>query len=626
MKPSGWLLSGNRKGILQTWPDDAKPLIQLEQPHPRLDNLLRSECQLSPGPVWLFRINTDGTAREITGQTVRPGRDYIIVTTGELPQTYEGMSTCNLNCSGVNSFRYTVPDHVSSEMTSWLDKIGLQVARTIHVWPAGLPGRNWDGEGSSEWLTTESPCLGISHDHPVDAYTISLNNGPEGQVLTDGAEGALFIRLSPLPVGDHFFTVKAHRDSTLEDVAASPSAEGFAQLTVREPEPWIPGLASHPGLIITIDPDETDLDTFWRNETRLSVIGPKDYTATLKLKLESKNNPNIFTGNISTNVDLPITPDKWHSDLDQFLKQNDLDSHYLEASTCTLTIDGGTLGSREFLFEHVSLPLRWVVRSVKKNIVIRLVDDTDLEGIQPIVYRYNLERPTEKLPLTYNEAVSGLVVEPPGSLFIANHAKYIDSVGVSALQPKVGLQALRFDPYFETLTRSTHALANVLHLLANWKRARLSGAMIAIRYEKIINGIHDALYKIICGENWADAEVCYKNNLNSSKSHENLKARVGKNAVFVNALVEEIPGIVDDPIQMMSRFSQITTSHNHGLSSKHCDFSFRLATEPHVLSDLYADEIDGLLSHVLDNPSILRGARLVQLLAMNEGEKSSDFT
>lgn len=627
MKPKGWLLSGNRKGILQSWPDDTEPLIQLEHSNSVIDHLLESECRLSSGPIWLFRTNTDGTAREITGRTVRPGCDYIIVTTGELPEPYEGMSTCNLNCSGVNSFRYTVPDHVSSDMTSWLDKIGLQVARTIQVWPAGLPGRGWDGEGSSEWLTTESPCLGISHDHPVDAYTINLNNGPEVHVPTDDAEGPLFIRLAPLPVGNYNLIVKAHRNPSLENVATSPPAKGFAKLTVREPEPWTPGIASHPGLIITIDPDETDLDAFWKNDTRLSVIGPKDYTATLKLKLESKKNPNIFSGNVSTDTDLPITPEKWYSDFDQFLNQKNVDTHYLEASTCTLTIDGGTLGNREYIFEHVSRPLRWVVRRVRKNIFIRLVDDTDLEGIEPIVYRYNLELPTEKLSLTYDEVLSGIMVEPPGSLFIAEHAGYSDTIGISTIQAGTGFQGLGFHPHFEQLSRSTHALVNVLKLLENWKRARLSGAMIAMRHGKIIDGLHDALYKSICGPNWAETEVHYKNNPDSSQSLENLKSRVDRNStVFVNALFEDIPGIVDNPIQRMSLFSQIATSHNHGLNSKHCEFSFRLATEPHILIDLYAEEIEGLLSHILDNPSILRGARLVQLLALSEGGKSSDFT
>src|SRR5581483_5053510 len=146
------------KGALRRWPDTARLLIQFERSHPALDHLLESECRPSPGPIWLFRIGTDGTAREITARIVRPGRSYIVATMGELPQTRPGMSPCKLDCDGVKSFRLAIPPDVSAEMTAWLHGLGLQVARTIRVWPAGFPGRGWDGEGSSEWLTTEAPC------------------------------------------------------------------------------------------------------------------------------------------------------------------------------------------------------------------------------------------------------------------------------------------------------------------------------------------------------------------------------------------------------------------------------------------------------------------------------------
>src|SRR5262249_45675317 len=147
-----------------------KPLIQFEDSQATIDHLLESECRLSPGPMWLFRISNDGTAREITSRVVRPGCSYILVTKGELPELHECMSSCRVDCAGVKSFRITVPPEVSAETTAWLHQFAIQVARTIRVWPAGLPSRGWDGEGNSEWLTTEAPCFGILHDHPVDAY------------------------------------------------------------------------------------------------------------------------------------------------------------------------------------------------------------------------------------------------------------------------------------------------------------------------------------------------------------------------------------------------------------------------------------------------------------------------
>ena len=272
-KPAGWLLSGNRKGVLKAWPDIQKPLVQFEQSNEIVDNLLESECRLTSGPVWLFRLASDGTAREIVGHIVRPGCSYIVVTTEELPEPHSGMSPCRIDCTGINAFRLQIAFDVSAEDTGWLKGLGLQVARTIRVWPAGLPGRGWDGEGSSEWLTTEAPCFGITHDHPIDAYSLCLNNGTPAVIEAGRMGNPVFVRIAPLPAGTHTLRVNAQRSASLDALLSTPQAEGFVHLHVREPEPWTPGVVSHTGLIATIEPHDADLDIFWRNEVAVSVLG-----------------------------------------------------------------------------------------------------------------------------------------------------------------------------------------------------------------------------------------------------------------------------------------------------------------------------------------------------------------
>ena len=176
-KPAGWLLSGNRKGALKSWPDSGKSLIQFEQSHEQIDNILETECRLSPGPVWLFRISSDGTARELAGHIVRPGYQYIVVTTGALPKLHPSLSPCRMNVHqyskpfDYNTFRSIHGGYSMAQATRFpggADGPGLACR---------APGRSWDGEGSSEWLTTEEPCFGMVHDHPVDAYLLCLNGG-----------------------------------------------------------------------------------------------------------------------------------------------------------------------------------------------------------------------------------------------------------------------------------------------------------------------------------------------------------------------------------------------------------------------------------------------------------------
>ena len=161
-KPTGWLLSGNRMGVIRRWPNAALPLIEFESADPLMNHLLQSEYRLRPGPLWLFRIGSDGIARQISSSTARPNNHYIVVTTGDIPSDLPGLTSCTLECEGVHAFRLAIPKQVPSDATARLRDLGIGVARTIRVWPAGLPGRGWDGDGSTEWLTTESPCFGIA--------------------------------------------------------------------------------------------------------------------------------------------------------------------------------------------------------------------------------------------------------------------------------------------------------------------------------------------------------------------------------------------------------------------------------------------------------------------------------
>ena len=239
-KPAGWLLSGSRKGVLKSWPDPQKPLIVFERPNEIIQNILEGECRCGSGPFWLFKIGRDGIAREIKHLVVRPECDYLFLSTEELPESHPFASSCEIDCEGVKAVRLMIPATVSAEETEWLQEWKLQVARTIRVWPSGLPGRDWDGEGGGSWLTTENPCFGILHDHAVDAYEFNVNGG-EWTVIEAGELGCpVFVRIARLPAGSYTLSVRARRGSSLETVAETPAAEGFVQLDVREPELWIP--------------------------------------------------------------------------------------------------------------------------------------------------------------------------------------------------------------------------------------------------------------------------------------------------------------------------------------------------------------------------------------------------
>ena len=619
-KPTGWLLSGDRKGTLQSWPDPIFPLIRFERSNPKIDHLLESECRLHRGPIWLFRIGADGIAHHIASRIVRPNFDYIIVTTKQIPEILEVVTPCNLACENVlGCYRLQMPPSVSAELTARLSDMELQVARTIRVWPAGLPGRGWDGEGSSEWLTTESPCFGIAYDHSVEALSFCLNDGSETPIHTDGIEHPLFVRLTPLPVGTHKLTVKAKRTPALESIAPTPAAEGFVQLAVRDPEPWTPGVTSHSGLIVRADPDYADLDTLWRNKLNLSVNGPEGFTATFLVTLQSGDGREILAERIGNAMNLPVTPEAWRNTFDRFLADKTRTWKYLEAASCTLKIDAESLGTSTLRFEHEPLPVRWIVRSRQHDVVVRLEDDCGQDDTHPATYFYSMEHPIDPKYLEPQSVRSYVAVPSPGGLYVAKLASHTDAVVVST---PAGLQDLQVNPAFPPLQRSAATLSKLWHLLGHWHGARRFGFLLDIRLQRVVDGLSNSLFSSMCGKNWADAEVFFQQ-APTEDATKNLLMLTDRRTNF-GAALRDVGSGIPSVARLGDQF--LATAVRYGICSDRrlCDFALRLAHQPHVTA-LDAD-FDSLLPSLMDNPAILRGARLLALFGASSSKEVAACT
>ena len=611
MKPAGWLLSGNRKGVLRSWPDPARPLIQFERDHPIMAHVLDSECRLSPGPIWLFRIASDGNAREITGHVVRPGNDYIVAATAAVPRALvESANSCDLECTGVQSLRLTVPHQVSADMTAQLATLGLQVARTIDVWPAGLPGRGWDGEGRSEWLSTESPCFGIAYDHPVDGFEFRLGNGTDAFIQSSSDHGPLFIRLAPLGLGTHLLTVKARRSADLEGVAQTPPAEGFAQLAVREPEPWTPGVTSHPGLIVTADPPDPSLDTFWTNELNLSVNGPIGYQATFAVDLEAADGRIILSERVGDPMALPVTPQQWRDRFDGFIKKDDRTWKYLHAASCTLSIRGDTLGTCTLRFEHEPLPVRWLMHSKRGDIIIRLVDESEQDEYPTEVRFYSIETPAKPESIEPETARSGIAVAPPGGLFMTNHGRHTDAVVVSTPSTGQGLQGLGVTPRMDDPPRDAESLSKTFRLLRSWHDARLSGFLVYLRRGQVTTLYLEALLRALCGKNWADAEADFKTTPRSNSTIRTLASHIDKRPDFGTALLQP-PQPHDDTAQLERWFADTALHTRVCHDPKLCGFCLRLASHP--FAAIKDPTFETFLARLADSPAVFRGARFLLL-------------
>ena len=505
----------------------------------------------------------------------------------------------------------------SADDTAWLKQLGLQVARTIRVWPAGLPGRGWDGEGRSEWLTTETPCFGIMHDHPVGAYVLRLNNGAETVIKAGKGGDPVFARIAPLPAGTHLLTVQARPSTSLGAMTPLSDAEGFVQLHVREPEPWLPGVVSHPCLLATLDPYDADLDTLWRNEVNLSVLGPEGHTVTCTVSLAGRDGGEILLDRIGGPMELPVKPAVWRNKFGQFLKHEQHTWSYLEAASGSLVIAGEELGHYAFQFEHDVLPLRWVLRRDHRNIVLRLIDDTGEEEAALSILFFSMKRPLKEESCPPNEVLRGIVVPPPGGLFYAQYGEHCTTVIVSTGRTAKSFKDLSITPEFSDLRKGSIDLARCLQLLGAWNNARLYGPLASVRQETVINGLVGEIYGRLCGTEWTKRETAFRKN--PGHAVEALQRAVDMHSGFAAALRKGCSKMDDDMAAASQWYADVAQRYNVSPKPRLCDFALRLASQPHRLSETFgADEMRSLLNRVKSNPAIVRGARLLALLSANQ--------
>jgi hypothetical protein len=611
--PNGWLFSSAQRRVLNSWPGAGLPLVRFERPNEVLDPLVDSETRLPKGPVWLCRIGTDGLAYAIAGRIVRPGRKYILLTEEELPRDQSLFAACGLDCDGISATLLSMPDTLSSANISTLQELGLQVARTVRIWPAGLSGRGWDGEGHSEWLTTEAPCFGIVHDHPVDAYSLRLNNGPE-TVIDAGKTGSpIFVRTSPLPAGTHSLSVKARHNSRSTAIFSSPTAEGIVTLDVREPEPWIPGTTSHSGLAISVDPPDPSLDMFWDGEVEVSILGPSGHHVTCAVSLATPSGKELLSEQIGS-FELPVTNEEWRKKLSQFISAESRAWTYLQAASGRFLITADELGEYTLRLERDVKPVRWVCRSVNHVTTARLIDDTGREDGATCRF-FGLRRPAEPMTLDAPAVLTGLEVSSPGGLFEARHGELTDTMIVSMPKIEGGFQGLVIEPDLHDIDGDTVQVADILDLLRLWSEARVLGPLAGMRRRRVVERLANRLYFRLCGRKWGEAEAIYLSNVQSDLALKQLERLVGGSPGFAVVLRRDYGRMDAGTSQGSQWYAEVATRYQVCSDRGLCEFALQLASHPHHLLLVPKPVLDQLLSDVRDKTVLLRGARLLALLS-----------
>ncbi|CAD1796063.1 hypothetical protein CPBF426_10670 [Xanthomonas arboricola pv. juglandis] len=481
---------------LQYWPADGV-VLRFKDPLPVFDQLMRLEATLSEGPLWVCRIGNDGLAREVRGCHVRPGQTYIVMArTGHAFRPHPALRPVNLRCEGLTGIQLSLPTHVPEDLRQTLKTLGLPLTSTVRIWPAGLPAVSWDGEGRSEWLTTDTPCFGIDVDHDVAALEVALDGLSSLRISRTGVQSPSWVQLPPLPPGEHRMVVEV-KDGAGQ--AGSPGASrGEVILEVRDPLSLDETVQQRGGLMVVATPIDASLESLERNELQLEVYGPAGREAQLFLEVEG-------CAPYRRPFDRTVVPAKlthlWRR-LPTEIQENLGDSN-----ACRLVIRAEEIGTFALSLERESRPIRWALRRSRQATTIRLVDEAAL-GAHALCHMAPLDQPCTAQALDYDDCVNGIEVLAPGALFVVAGRDRLDTVVVS--QPSQGTMndfaQLAVAPRLNGFASSAERLRDDVALLGLWSRARVVGPLGAARKGKVVHTMRDALVRFVCGPAWMDVE------------------------------------------------------------------------------------------------------------------------
>lgn len=500
----GRVLSGSRRVELATWPTVGDVLLRFESSNDELDFLMRTECLLHPGPYWIFGLAEDGVAREIRSRTARPGANYVVVGT-DMPPTDDCWSDEEIQCAGVSAMQLSIPDRVPSAVDRQLRDMGLDVARHVDIWPAGLTSASSDASGATEWRSTDTPRFGLRTDFTGGEISAILNGDLSTTLTLSTDRSVAFIELPRLSVGVHRLAL------SLRDAASDRTTDlGEVDVVVREPAAWVPDESDRGGMVVIVDPRPPTLEQFWEAEASIEIHAPEGRAIRCRISLYGDGPDEALCEVDLPPLETPVLRSTWREYVRSVVhRDTDLSESYDLSTLAVIELDGGNLGRAEISCERALAPLRWVVRREGSASVLILIDDRG--DISPTtVRRYDFRTPEEPEVLDYDSLASteGQLVE--GGLYEAEASE--GSVGVVVAARIESLDDLRIDPAILSGSDRQARIHALIDSMERWASARSTGDLGAeVHWHQVMVALDSKLFEMIVGPRWVEAERAFRN-------------------------------------------------------------------------------------------------------------------
>jgi hypothetical protein len=647
----GRLLYGTQRVVIQQWPRAGEVLLRFESSLRELDFILSTECLLRPGPIWLFKIQSDGFAYEICTGVLRPGHKYIVLNSEKQIPLSNLCTSISIACSGVHAVSLDLPPEVSPEHERFIKDLGLQLAKSLTVWPAGVPPASWDSEGHLEWLVADRYFLGIRADHAADSISLILDGDSNNEIT-----------MSPIQPGKCVFVQLPSLSKELHKVefslwSCSPEYKeesGELDIVIREPRAWIFEVRDRGALQLIVDPPSPTLDQLLDGSLALEINGPPGRRLACRISLFTRRDEKPFISRPVGKLLLPIEQASWKRKFGELLsKDPKVQEAFDSADTCRIDFDAEDLGQLSLLLERTYTPVRWIVKQAKQHYALRLIDDTD-KNLPIEVCRHDFDSPEIPIRLDVMVFRQDFKVPPVGGLFVATAADCRTGIVIPpTVHTQEDLRALSVSPYFfGSYSKSMDEVNRWLALFELWSSARLAGNMFAVlRKRSLLLALSRHISGLVCGGGWLEAEREFCGHA-GTESLGRLACAVSSKTQdqgFVVALERDISTwATASIIQRVSRLSDLAQRYlqyrmrdavlytREGLSdgasvpkgsvdlNRVTEFALRLASCPNTVRSWAGGSHDNYMRVLMNLPILARAARFVVLAVDGELRRGLD--
>jgi hypothetical protein len=606
-----WLLFGAQEQRILEWPASSTPWIRFEERDEETVRLIDDECRVSARP-WLFQVDDDGRAYQLNWKSVKPGKTYIIVHSGEF-EPNELLAPATLDVKGGVALVLSVPAQATEFSIRLLGQLGLSAARTLNVWPAGLPALGFGDDEVLEWSARLPLTLGVEHHETCDAFTLQIDG--EGTTFKTAGRTISFVELGRVPPGVHQISVAvSYRAADGTTRLRTQATQRSFLLAVRSPVAGLTSRRHAPVLVITPDPPNPSLDAMMSGLASCTVHGPRGRMVTFSLELMNGAGE-VIHREVLGPLELPVDHAAWRKLVNERDVADTLGEPYFKASSGQLVIDGHDLGKTAVPLKHSMSPVRWHITRNQRKVRLNVVDDTDHS--EPVrAYYAGFHQPSRLSAAWDGPQATSIDVENGGGLYVATVDGHRSSILVNAPPTKMSLvDWKRSAPTLTPHLSNGQQVSELLFWIRDWTDARLFGPFAEHQRNTVLREMHRQLYASLCGIAWANAELAFKDTEGAQAAREVLESSVWKNPSFAIGLTRQAETIVTSSLDETCRhLLDHVAPYSICNDPRLCALALRIAIAPETFVDSSGANACGQIDEIVGQKTLLKATRLLALV------------